>query len=1001
MTAPVGRPARGRRPPSWPQWSGALVAVAASLAALSLPGGPARAATTTSYDQMTGVGPTASAVNVPWTAGILDSNNTADPTANTDRTSASPTSPDWFMYKDFKNLAVTVSQTEDLGHQGITVSWTGGQPTDYAGGVVQDNFLQMMECWGDATTGPTPEQCEYGSAGLLPSSQDARIGEREGDLCAAGAVPSTSTPPASANGDGVSYGCDPEEPGSSSDQIAPCPGTYCAAGTFNVPFSPVSDPTGFDYAGATDTTWYSEFNTDEVQLAVTNGQGEGQQQFETLTGVQAPGLGCGQAESDNTPRGCWLVIVPRGTYEPNGYQIKLGNGNSFINTSPLSAANWAQRIQIHLAFAPVGSFCAPGTLERQTYGSQIVARAMQSWQLALNQSANCSRIYGYSAVTEATSTLNIQAGGDSGLAFTTIPIGSEATRDGESAPTNLPTILYAPVAIAALDFGFNINMGSGYITTPVKLTPVLVAKALTQSYKQDLPDYYPGGDAFNAGNPGPAWASTSPLNISEDPTFQSLNTTNGVAAIPANPTGPIAPLLTEDHTAPNQQVWQWIQSSSAATTWLGGTPDASDGNMVIDPDYKALNLGQAPAIDSFPRAYGPLGNPADGGVLNLCEPADASPSPSPSPSASPSPSPSPTSSPPCPAGQRQVQKHSLDLLPYTDNYDSASAAVLSANNSSARLWDGQATAPDGSLGWWDKAGIEDFGEIWMWAADDTPDLAAYGLIPAQLCNDAGTTCISPDTAAVTAAVTNATADSAGLLQVNPANPGSGAYPLTQIVYAAVPTNQSAAALTDYASLISYAVGNGQAPGAAAGDLPPGYLPLPSTLVTQAQSVVTQLQTLATASPSPSTSSSSSSSSTSQSSSSSSAAAQDTGALVTSGTTAASNTSATPSPTPAATPAPTPAATPTQAQAATSSLAKIPVTSSSSYRAVALSSPTTPGGPVISLPQAQVAAGTTPQQAVGAFRYVLISVAILGAGFFGIGAVLRSGGLAIFRRRRLQ
>jgi hypothetical protein len=69
--------------------------------------------------------------------------------------------------------------------------------------------------------------------------------------------------------------------------------------------------------------------------------------------------------------------------------------------------------------------------------------------------------------------------------------------------------------------------------------------------------------------------------------------------------------------------------------------------------------------------------------------------------------------------------------------------------------------------------------------------------------------------------------------------------------------------------------------------------------------------------------------------------------------------------------------------------------------VALSSPTTPGGPVISLPQAQVAAGTTPQQAVGAFRYVLISVAILGAGFFGVGAVLRSGGLAIFRRRRLQ
>ena len=985
MTAPVGRPAGGRRLPSWPQWSGVLVAVAASLAALSLPG-PARAATstTTGYDQMTGVGPTASAVTVPWTQGLLDNtntpitNDTTDISSNADRSSANPTSPLSFMYGDFKTLTVTVSQTQNIGHQGITVSWTWtGHPTPPAG-TVQANFLQMMECWGDATTGPTPDQCEYGSAGLLPSSQDARIGEREGDLCTSGAVPSTSTPPSSANGDGPGYGCDPEEPGSSnSTDEAPCPGTYCAADIFNVPFSPVSDPTDLDYAGATDTTWYSEFNTDEVQEAVTSSAGTGQQQFETLTGVQAPGLGCGEAEADNSPRGCWLVIVPRGTYEPNGYHINTNSPNSFINTSPLSASNWAQRIQIHLAFAPQGSFCAPGTLERQTYGSQIVARAMQSWQLALNQAANCSRIYGYSAVYEATSTQNLEAGGDSGLAFTTIPIGSEAARDGDPAPTNLPTILYAPVAIAALDFGFNINEGTGYITTPINLTPLLLAKALTQSYRQDLPDFDLN---IATPDPGPTWAQGNPTNISEDTTFQALN-----PGVPADPLGPIAPLLTEDHSGPNQQIWQWIQASSAATTWLGGTPDASDQNMAIDPDYQTLNLGTNPLIDSFPRAYS--------GFLSVCEPDSSSAPPSPSPS------PSPSASPTCPAGQRTVTKHTLDLLPYTDNYDSASSTVLSATNSDATTWDAQAVAPDGTLGWWDKVGVEPVGQIWMWAADDTPDLAAYGLIPAQLCNDAGTSCVSPTTAAVTAAVTAATPDSSGLLQVNPASPGPGGYPLTDIIYAAVPTNQSAAALTDYANLIAYAVGSGQTPGAAAGNLPPGYLPLPSNLVSQAQAVVTQLQALASPSPSPSASASSSSSS---------AQPQDTGALVTSGTTAGSSSTpaetagVTPTPTPAATPAPAPAATPTQALAATSSLAKIPVTSSSSYRAVALSSPTTPGGPVISLPQAQVAAGTTPQQAVGAFRWVLIGIAIVGGGFAGGGTILRSGGggLLLWRRRKL-
>ena len=90
--------------------------------------------------------------------------------ANADRTSATPSSPDSFMYSHFKTLQVSVSQTQDIGHQGISVSWTGGEPTDQLGGTIQANFLQMMECWGDASTGPDPEQCEYGSPGLLDVS---------------------------------------------------------------------------------------------------------------------------------------------------------------------------------------------------------------------------------------------------------------------------------------------------------------------------------------------------------------------------------------------------------------------------------------------------------------------------------------------------------------------------------------------------------------------------------------------------------------------------------------------------------------------------------------------------------------------------------------------------------------------------------------------------------------------------------------------------------------
>jgi hypothetical protein len=980
MTAPIGRPAGGGRPRSWPkvswpkvswpQWTGTLVAVAASLAALSLPGA-ARADTSTGYDQMTGVGSTASAVTVNWTSGLLDNTNTpitgtTGPGSNADRTNQS--SPLWFMYQDFQALSVTVSQTQDIGHQGITVSWNW-VPTVEPGGQVFGDFLQMMECYGDASTGPTPEQCEYGSAGLLPNGAAAGLASRTGNLCTPGSTPSTTNPPGPLDGLSPSQGCDTEEP-SDPSHMAPCPGDFCNPDTFDIPFDPVTDTnqSQLDYAEG-DTTYYNKFNTDEVQEAVSNSAGVGQLQFETLTGIQAPGLGCGQAETGNSPRGCWLVIVPRGEYEPNGFdKINKTTGTEFsLASSPLSATNWAQRIQIHLDFSPVGSFCPPGTTEIQTFGTQVVTRAMQSWQLALNQAANCKTVYAYSAVPETQSTLNLTAGGDVGLAFTTIPIGSEATRSGGSPPSDLPTILYAPVAIAALDFGFNIDIGvgtaTGRVTTPVKLTPLLLAKALTQSYKEDLPDYYPAGGVNGAGDvkyPGPSWAQANPDNISADPTFQALN-----PEVPSTSLGPLAPLLTEDHSALNQQIWQWVQSSSAATAWLGGTPDASDGNMQVDPDYQSLNLGTPPAIDSFPRAYSTC--------LDLGQT---------------------TTTPP-----KEEQKCSLDLLPYTDNYDSAAAAVLGANDPDENgPWDNTAIAPDDSVGWWDEEGVEPIGRIWMWAADDTPDLAAYGLIPAQLCNDSGSTCISPSTTTVAAAVSSAKADSAGLLEVDPANPGSGGYPLTQIVYAAVATNQSAAALSEYANLISYAATTGQTTGTAPGDLPPGYLPLPSSLVTQAQSVVSQLQALASPSPSPSPSTSASASTSSATSSSeftSSSAA--TTATTAASTTAAS--SATTASTTGTTPTPTPATTPTQPQAATSSLGNVPVTSTSSYRAVALASPTTPG-PVISLPQAQVAAGTTPQQAVGAFRWVLIGIAIVGGGFACGGTVLRPGGLLIWRRRRL-
>jgi hypothetical protein len=418
---------------------------------------------------------------------------------------------------------------------------------------------------------------------------------------------------------------------------------------------------------------------------------------------------------------------------------------------------------------------------------------MFSWQLALNAKADCKTIYGYSAVPEPTNTAQLNDSGGAGLAFTTIPVGGEATRYGSPSSGTGPPLVYAPVAVSAITVGFNVALPGtgGFDPNPVKLTPRLLAKALTQSYKNDLPEYA-------GGNTAPDWAKNNPGNIGNDPEFTKLNP--GVT----EPWGsPVAPLLTEDHSAVNQQVWAWILADPAARAWLDGTPD--EYGMKVNPTYTALKLGTPPAADSFPRA--------DTKCVNLNEP-----------------------------GEGSTLRCSLDLLPYVNSLDDGAAHVRAADNPEGQDWDPTAVNPTtGQAGWWGKGGIEPSYATFMWTVTDSSSVANYGLVPAQLCAADGTGCVSPDTASVTSALATAKPDGTGLLHIDPATPGSGGYPLVDVTYAAVRTDQSPAALTDFATLLEYAAGPGQAAGVGPGQLPHGYLPLPDDLRTQANGVVATLR----------------------------------------------------------------------------------------------------------------------------------------------------------------
>ena len=86
--------------------------------------------------------------------------------------------------------------------------------------------------------------------------------------------------------------------------------------------------------------------------------------------------------------------------------------------------------------------------------------------------------------------VNAGASGRAGSAFTTIPIGSEVHQGRPGPPRPCQRSCTSPVAVTAIDFGFNVNTGAtGQLTKPLNLTPSLLAKALTQVYPLDLPDY--------------------------------------------------------------------------------------------------------------------------------------------------------------------------------------------------------------------------------------------------------------------------------------------------------------------------------------------------------------------------------------------------------------------------------------------------------------------------------------------------------------------------------
>jgi hypothetical protein len=663
---------------------------------------------------------------------------------------------------DFATLKVTVSQTRNLVNQVVKISWTGGAPTMPDSGF-SINYLQIMQCWGDDPAGPDRTQCQFG--GLAADLGSLIVG-------------------AFALSRQVDARFDPEE-------TLPPPGD--SGGAVYVPFWPVGAAKPTDPGTGNINDFFDSQVTNEIPVARTHGDGTGEEFFEMETVRQAAGLGCGEPITTGgvtKGRSCWLVIVPRGSKEPNGVTA-TGNPGSVLNSSPLSQSNWDHRIVVPLEFQPVSQVCPVGAPERPVIGQELAVDAVTSWQPALCSGGGS--LFSYTQLTDDVARSQVPNGQ---LAVVTDPIPPDQVAADHP-------LVYAPVGLSALAIAFNINYQpdaehqsagdlalNGRRFTAMKLTPRLVAKLLTQSYRFALLDQ-------------PAEMKNNPTGLLADPEFLNLNPEYGGFVDRGLPVpDALAQINGADITS---LLWRWIIADPDARAFLAGSPDQF--GMVINPNNRNLAL----PTSTFPRNDQSCADTTDdfGNSLTNCN---------------------------------------LDLHPYaTDMHNAGRSASRGDTLARQNIFDNTVHQPVST-----KFPRQLIGARALMAVVDAATAARYDLPTAELLNAAGKY-VAPTTDGLLAGEKAMKPSAvAGALTPDPAASDPAAYPLTSLSYAVTsPTMLDAAASKDYAAFLRYAGGPGQRPGVGPGQLPPGMVPLPDPLKAQTIAAATTLEKAAsTALPSP-------------------------------------------------------------------------------------------------------------------------------------------------------
>jgi hypothetical protein len=691
---------------------------------------------------------------------------------------------------DSRTVTLNVSQTTNLqGRQEIGVTWSGAHPT---GGIVADqNSIEaqyeeypfvLLECRGvDSTSVSSADQLSPQTC--WTQSWEERYQDSLDD----------AYPPYRLDQDATSAETAPIV-GAPSSLPAACQYDESAAVQHWVPFVAAS---GLVYPGGnagcagqapeSDNVGGSGIPSNET-FGVTAPDGTGSTNFDVWTSAENESLGCSQTvacslvavpimgincdPSSSTPSADVAQCEETGQFAPGQLMPTAGGGDQTVNGSLWwSPSNWQNRISVPLTFAIPADACSVVSSNHviDVYGSELMIQATGQWEpnFCLNQDDKFSFVHVQTGEPEAR---NLIATGGAEAAFT-----SYAQPGGYGKP-----VVNAPVAVSGFAISYAIDGANGQPYTTLKLTPLLLAKLLTESY--------PGTLFMKQDDPALA---NNPINITMDPEFIALNpgiTQNNSAGDEA--ASELIALSSESDVM--EALTTYINDDPTARAWLNGAPD--QWGMVVNPAYKDIQLpvNNWPLLSTFvPTAY-------YNSDVNDCLYNDQVPF-----------------QPLVAAPLATLEAISEDMQYDLPNSTTVCSQPVSGSAAGEKLV---------------TNGRQTVGYRFMLGVTPLADNQRYQLQAAALQTTSGTY-VQPDNTSMEAATSLLQPDAASGTWPIPystieSSAGASAYPGTMVIYAAVPTQGLPAAdAQDYSTLLNFAATTGQTPGLGVGQLPPGYLPI--------------------------------------------------------------------------------------------------------------------------------------------------------------------------------